>query len=570
MHDTAHLTGLARRMVEDGVLDIAVALKAQTDANTKRQGFISYLVRENLASAQDIATSVCTEFGVPRLNLDAISTEAIASASAGVDRGLIQRHMALPFMRKGSLIFVAVADPTNQGLDEIRFQTGMNTEAIVVEYDKLQILITKILKGENNHSKDSHTSINTIKERGLTNLFNTKSDAALSPIKEEEAPTVIFVHKILLSSIKKRASDIHFEPYEKRYRIRFRIDGILTEEENSGIELGGQISSRLKVMANLDIAEKRVPQDGRIRIKLENKKPVDFRINTLPTLWGEKVVLRLLDDNYNHIGIDNLGFNPIQKNAYLRALKKPQGMILVTGPTGSGKTVTLYAGLNILNKKDVNIITVEDPVEINMEGINQVHVNQKVGLSFSTALHAFLRQDPDILMIGEIRDKETAEIAIKASQTGHIVLSTLHTNRATETLTRLKNLGIRNFNIANSISLIISQRLARKLCNKCKEVHKLPKKALISEGFLSEQVDTLHIFKSNGCKHCIDGYKGRVGIHEVLAPSKDLVQLIMAEANVLELSQQANKEGFVGLREVALQKVAQGITSLTEINRVTC
>lgn len=557
------LTGIARRIVETHLLDAKVAQEAQDQAKRQHKNFIRYLAEEKLLPTQTIAAVVCEDFGIPLLDLDALAPETIAQLETRVPETLIRQHQVLPLSEQQQHLFIAVADPTSEALEEIKFQTGMSIEPIIVAHDKLQAMIESVL------AMRGYKKLERIQaDIGAESGQNEGAVRGVGTLAIDEAPAVRFVNKMLLAAIQNCASDIHFEPYEQSYRVRFRIDGILHEITNPPPGLGNQLASRLKVMANLDISERRLPQDGRIRIKHDDQQVVDFRINTLPTLWGEKVMLRLLDAGASKIGIHQLGFDEEQKASYLAALNHPQGMILVTGPTGSGKTVTLYAGLNLLNTPNVNISTVEDPVEINLTGINQVHVNLKAGLGFATALQAFLRQDPDILMIGEIRDPETAEIAVKAAQTGHRVLSTLHTNRAVETLDRLRNLGISDFNLATSISLIMAQRLARCLCEKCKKITRMPTQTLLAEGFSESRLDGLTLFEPSGCSQCTDGYKGRISIHEVLPVSEALTEIIMIGGNVLELSRQATREGFRNLRQSALKKVELGLTSLTEANRI--
>lgn len=558
------LSGIARRAVEDGLFDLQTAQHAQQRARLQGKGLVSYLVETNLVSAQDIAVSVGQGFGMPLLDLDMVTEESILLASAGIDANIMRQHLALPLARDGSIVFVAVADPANQGLKEIEFQGSVTTETIIVEYDKLQLVIARVLEKA---SKLDQAAV-VLRRPQSKQPQDAPSTAETSSATINQAPVVRFIDNLLVTAIQSDASDIHFEPYEKSYRVRLRIDGILYESTKPPAGLDKRIASRLKVMAKLDIAERRVPQDGRIRIQPASAEPVDFRINTLPTLWGEKVVLRLLNSNIHGIDIDELGLDAAQKTAYLAALKQPQGMILVTGPTGSGKTVTLYAGLNVLNTPAVNIATVEDPVEINLTGINQVPVNPKAGLDFATALQAFLRQDPDILMVGEIRDPETADIATKAAQTGHRVLSTLHTNRATETLTRLKNLGVSGLNLATSLSLIVAQRLARRLCRHCKRRQCLPQQALLAEGVSQPETGDIEVFEPQGCSHCMGGYKGRTGIYEILVITPALAELIIAGASTSELLRQATREGFVDLRQSAISKVKGGLTSLAEINRI--
>ena len=565
------LSGLARRLVDEGLVDADIVLKATVEARKAAIPLVSYLVQNRLVEAKAIAVSAAAEFGVPLMDLSAFDVDSIPRDL--VKEKLITQHNALPLVRRGVRLFVAVSDPTNlQALDEIKFHTGVNTEPVLVEEDKLSALIEKFL----------HTQ----QEDGLgdldgDDLTDFDMDSMTEPDSKEEedigsatddTPIVRFVNKMLLDAIKIGASDIHFEPYERSYRVRFRTDGILHIASTPPPTLGTRLAARLKVMSEMDISERRIPQDGRIKMKLSKTRAIDFRVNTLPTLWGEKVVLRILDPQSAKMGIEALGFEEVQEQAFLDALHRPQGMILVTGPTGSGKTVSLYTGLNILNTAERNIATAEDPVEINLDGINQVNVNYKVGLDFSTALRSFLRQDPDVVMVGEIRDLETAEIAIKAAQTGHMVLSTLHTNSAAETLTRLRNMGVPSFNLATSVNLIIAQRLARRLCVECKQTLQVPREALEEEGFTEEDIATgFEVFEANsdGCDKCNNGYKGRVGIYEVVKITPELSRIIMEDGNSLQLAEQAKKEGFNNLRRSGLIKVMQGVTSLAETNRVT-
>jgi len=569
---TVPLSGLARRLVEDGILDADTAQSASEDARKAGVAFVSHLIRNELANPRTIAMSASEEFGVPIIDLSSFDLDSIPKDL--VKERLIRQHNALPLIRRGVRLFVAVSDPTNlQALDEIKFHTGINTEAILVEEDKLATIIEQFL------SKQDDNTLGDLGDNDLDDLdleaFDEEAgqDDDVSPTSAtDDTPIVRFVNKMLLDAIKGGSSDIHFEPYEKAYRIRFRTDGMLHEVAKPPINLSTRLSARLKVMAELDISERRLPQDGRIKMKLSKTRSIDFRVNTLPTLWGEKVVLRILDPAQAKMGIDQLGFGESEKQRFMEALFRPQGMILVTGPTGSGKTVTLYTGLNILNSAERNIATAEDPVEINLEGINQVNVNHKVGLSFASALRAFLRQDPDVVMVGEIRDLDTAEIAVKAAQTGHMVLSTLHTNSAAETLTRLRNIGVPAFNLATSVSLIIAQRLGRRLCPVCKTTIEVPKETLKAEGFTDEDIKKgFQIFEPNpkGCDKCKDGYKGRVGIYEVVKITPEISRIIMADANSIELSRQAREHGYPDLRRDGLIKVMQGITSLAEVNRVT-
>src|ERR1022692_1769536 len=563
------LGGLAQRLVQDGLLDEIAMQDAIAKSKEKRLNLVTYLVSSNLATAREIAISASNEFGVPLLDLDAITVDP--DIIRAVSEKLLQKHRVLPLIKRGKRLFLAVADPTNlHALDEIRFQTSMSIEFVVVEDDKLQAAVTKAIE-----QAESIMPSLTDDDFDLENLEVTGGDEdpnaeALGRDDVEDAPIVRFVNKILLDAIKKGASDIHFEPYEKIFRIRTRIDGVLKEVALPPVQLAVKIVARLKVMSRLDIAERRVPQDGRIKMRLSKNRAIDFRVSTCPTLFGEKVVTRILDPSSAMLGIDALGYEAVQREIYLRYLAKPQGMILVTGPTGSGKTVSLYTGLNILNTEDCNISTAEDPAEINLPGINQVNVNPKVGLTFATALRAFLRQDPDVIMVGEVRDLETAEIALKASQTGHLVLSTLHTNDAPQTLTRLVDMGVKPYAIATSVSLIIAQRLARRLCAQCKTPLDVPAEALRKEGF--QDADIVHgirIYGPKGCSSCTDGYKGRVGIYQVMEVTEELQRIIMAGGNAMDIAVQAAKEGVWDLRRSGLEKVRNGLTSLEEVNSVT-
>src|SRR5580658_4589022 len=563
------LGGLAQRLVQDGLLDEQTMQDAIARSKEKRLSLVTHLVSTNLATARDIAISASNEFGVPLLDLDAVAPDM--DAVRAVSEKLLQKHRVLPLMKRGKRLFLAVADPTNlHALDEIRFQTSMSIEFVVVEDDKLQLAVGKAM----DQAEAAMPSL-TDDDFDLENLEVTGGDEdpnadALGRDDVEDAPIVRFVNKILLDAIKKGASDIHFEPYEKLFRIRTRLDGVLKEVALPPVQLAVKIVARLKVMARLDIAERRVPQDGRIKMRLSKNRAIDFRVSTCPTLFGEKVVTRILDPSSAMLGIDALGYEPLQRETYLRYLAKPQGMILVTGPTGSGKTVSLYTGLNILNTEDTNISTAEDPAEINLPGVNQVNVNNKVGLTFAAALRAFLRQDPDVIMVGEIRDLETAEIAIKAAQTGHLVLSTLHTNDAPQTLTRLIDMGVKPYAIATSVSLIIAQRLARRLCSHCKQPADIPKEALLKEGFTETDVEQgLRIFAPKGCSNCTDGYKGRVGIYQVLPVTDTIARIILALGSAVEIADQAAKEGVWDLRRSGLEKVKNGLTSLQEVNSIT-
>ncbi len=560
------LGGLARKLVQDGIIEESSAINAQAAAIKSKIPFVSYIVQQKLANSSKIAEAASAEFGVPVVNLDAVDIEA--DVIKLVRESLVRKHNTLPLFKRGNRLFIAVSDPTLlQAIDEVKFHVGMSTEAILVEEDKLQRVINKSME-------DNDTSLSELNDGDYDDLdYVDEEDANADDATDsdiDDAPVVRFVNKVLLDAINKGASDIHFEPYEKNYRVRFRMDGILNEVATPPIGMSNKLSARLKVMSRLDISERRVPQDGRIKLNLSKNRSIDFRVNTCPTLFGEKIVLRILDPNSAKMGVEALGFEDEQKKLYLDALSKPYGMILVTGPTGSGKTVSLYTGVNILNQPGVNISTAEDPVEINMPGINQVNVNNKVGLNFSSALRAFLRQDPDIILVGEIRDLETAEIAIKAAQTGHLVLSTLHTNDAPQTLTRLVNMGVPGYNIASSIHLIVAQRLCRRLCTHCKKTLDIPKEALLEEGFSNEEIKQgITIYGPKGCDQCTEGYKGRVGIYQVMPVSEEMGRIIMEGGNALVLGKQAQKEGVPDLRQSGLKKIKAGMTSLDEINRVT-
>lgn len=561
------LSGLARRLVNDNLLTTEMALQALTDAKREHIPFVMHLVNSNLVNAKIAAQIASDEFGTPVFDFAAFNKEYLPKGL--VDDKLIEKHHVLPLSKRGNRLYVAVADPTDlHALDDFKFNTGLNTDAILVEADKLKQAIDRHL----NAAADTFTDL----DGELDDLEVDTQDADKAKADEnseaDEAPVVRYINKMLLDAIKGGASDIHFEPYEKSYRVRFRTDGVLHEASRPPVTLAQRMAARLKVMSQMDISERRLPQDGRIKLKVSKTKNIDFRVNTLPTLFGEKIVLRILDSSSAKLGIDALGYEDDQKQLYMQALSQSQGMILVTGPTGSGKTVSLYTGLNILNTDQVNISTAEDPVEINLEGINQVQMNTRVGLTFAEALRSFLRQDPDIIMVGEIRDLETAEIAIKAAQTGHLVLSTLHTNSAPETLTRLLNMGVPAFNVATSVSLIIAQRLARRLCGHCKRPAKdIPEEILSQEGFddIGIQRKDFELYHPVGCDKCNNGYKGRVGVYEVVRITPTIANLIMEGGNSLQIAAEAKKAGFNNLRTSALRKVAIGLTSLEEANRVT-
>ncbi len=568
MQQSQPLTGLAKRLVNEGVCSAEVAIDAALQAREKQQTFISYVIEQRLVSAYRAAAAASEEFGMPLLDLDALDVKSLPQGL--INDALISKHHALPLQKRTNRLFVAISDPTNiQALDEFKFQSGLTTEAIIVEEDKLSRTIESFLDNQG-------SALDDLDDTDLDNLEvddSTPSEQEDDNVGEDaanDAPIVRFVNKILLDAIKNGASDIHFEPYEKSYRIRSRIDGILQEIAKPPSNLAARLSARLKVMSKMDISERRIPQDGRIKMKISKNRAIDFRVNTLPTLWGEKIVLRILDPSSAKMGVEALGFEDFQKDLYITTLHRPQGMVLVTGPTGSGKTVSLYTGLNILNTEERNISTAEDPVEINLEGINQVHVNAKVGLTFAEALRAFLRQDPDVVMVGEIRDLETAEIAIKAAQTGHMVLSTLHTNSAPETLTRLRNMGVPAFNIATSVSLIIAQRLGRRLCEGCKKPVTLPEATLREEGFLESEIRGLTLYEPNldGCSKCNKGYKGRVGVYEMLPMTPEIAEVIMDNGTSLDILRVAETQNFQTLRRSGLKKVIEGLTSLEEMNRV--
>ncbi len=565
----SNLGGLPQRLVMDGVVDESGMHAALQAASEKKTSFVTQLVQAGTVRARDIAIAAAAEYGVPLFDLDALAIDLDAVRS--VSEKLLAKHRVLPLFRRGKRLFVGVADPTNQhAIDEIKFQCGMSVEAIVVEDDKLQKLLDKAIDQVDtsmpNLGDDEGVDLEALEVSGGEEEIG--GDIARDDV--EDAPIVRFVNKVLLDAIRRGASDIHFEPYEKIFRVRFRMDGVLREITQPPVQLTGKIAARLKVMARLDIAERRVPQDGRIKMRLSKTRAIDFRVSSCPTLYGEKIVLRILDPSQAMLGIDALGYEPLQKQLYMKHLAKPQGMILVTGPTGSGKTVSLYTGLNILNREDTNISTAEDPAEINLPGVNQVNVNNKVGLTFAAALRAFLRQDPDVVMVGEVRDLETAEIAIKAAQTGHLVLSTLHTNDAPQTLTRLVDMGVKPYAIATSVSLIIAQRLARRLCSHCKQPLDVPAEALRKEGFQESDIAAgIKVYGPKGCGNCTEGYKGRVGIYQVMEVSDALGRIIMAGGNAIDIADQAAKEGVWDLRRSGLEKVKAGMTSLEEINSVT-
>jgi type IV pilus assembly protein PilB len=559
------LSGLARRLVNEQLVGEDQAREAQAKAARAGKPLVTQLVEDKLIAPGRLAEVASQEFGTPLLDLNSVALDF--SLIKDLNEKLLREHHALPLYKRGRKLYVALSDPTNlQALDEFKFATSLTTEAVLVEEDKLAKAIGIAL-----------TQLQTASLGGDVGLENLEIEGgegeaeAATEMSEDDAPVIRYVNKVLLDAISRGASDIHFEPFEKQYRIRYRMDGELREIASPPVQMAARLAARLKVMSRLDLAERRVPQDGRIKLKLSAAKSIDFRVSTCPTLWGEKIVMRILDSGSAMMGIDALGYEPEQKALYLKALGRPQGMILVTGPTGSGKTVSLYTGINLLNTEDVNISTAEDPVEINLPGVNQVNINPKVGLTFAAALKAFLRQDPDVIMVGEIRDLETAEIAVKAAQTGHLVLSTLHTNDAPQTLTRLLNMGVPAYNVASTVSLIIAQRLVRKLCPLCKKPEDVPREELLREGFTAAEIDApdFRIYKAVGCDQCNNGYKGRTGVYQVMPVSDAIARLIMQGGNAIEIADQARAEGIADLRRSALKKVRAGIIDLTEANRLT-
>ena len=558
-------SGLNRRLVDEGNLTAQQMQAAIDGARKNKKKLIPYLIDHSNINSSIIAALIAQEFGEPYLNLDAFNADLLPKEITDVN--LVNKYQVLPLYQRGQTLYVATSDPTDlEALDAIKLNTKLNVSPVIVEANKLQKLIEKSFADTSTFDFGSEDlDVNLV--NGDDNNLTQEEDEP----SEEDSPIVKYINKLLVDAIRMGASDLHFEPYEKSYRVRYRVDGVLRHIANPPLQLANRLASRLKVMSQMDISEKRIPQDGRIKLKLSKTKAIDFRVNALPTLFGEKLVLRILDPSSAMLGIDALGYEEDQKQLFMDALEKPQGMLLITGPTGSGKTVSLYTGLNILNTESANISTAEDPVEINLEGINQVNVNTKVGLTFSAALKSFLRQDPDIIMVGEIRDLETAEIAIKAAQTGHMVMSTLHTNSAPETLTRLRNMGVPSFNIATSVNLVIAQRLARRLCSHCKKPVNVPKNSLLEMGFTEKDLadPELKIYQPVGCEECREGYKGRVGIYEVMKVTPEISKIIMEDGNALEIAAASEKMGFNNLRRSGLKKVINGLTSLQEINRVT-
>ncbi len=560
------LGGLARMLVQENLLTEDEATSLQTQANTQHIPFVKQLVSSNKLSADRVAVAASNAFGFPFLDLDALDADYLPTKA--IDAKLMRSSYVMALQGRGNTLFVAMSDPTNlHVLDDVKFQTGMTLSPVVVEDDKLGKWIERV-------AESSETTLQAIAvddEFGL-DLENEEAKEETSSVEIDDAPVVRYIQKVLIDAINMGASDIHFEPYEKFYRIRYRVDGILREMAQPPLAIKEKMASRIKVISNMDISEKRVPQDGRMKLVLSKTRHIDFRVSSLPMIHGEKIVMRILDPSSAKLGIEALGYEPDQKEALLNAISRPYGLVLVTGPTGSGKTVSLYSCLNLLNDPGVNISTAEDPAEIPLAGINQVNVNDKQGLTFAAALRSFLRQDPDIIMIGEIRDLETADMAIKAASTGHMVLSTLHTNDAPSTLTRLMNMGVAPFNIASAVSLITAQRLARRLCPSCKVPLDVPKEALLGVGFKEEELDgSWQLFgpNENGCDLCNHGYKGRVGIYQVMPITEEMSRIILRNGTVHDLADQARIEGVRDLRQSGLLKVKQGLTSIAEVESVT-
>ena len=564
------ITGIARRLVQDGAMDEAAAREAMTRAGEAKVPLAQWIAEKKLVSAAAMAAANSVEFGMPVI--DATAFDPTHNAMKLVSEELVQKHNVLPLFKRGSKLFVGTSNPTQTAhLAEIQFHTNLVVEPILVDEEQIR----RVLEQWQNLSGQISGDLGSDDEEGLDNLEASIGDEDAGSesgvdAKGDDTPVVKFVNKVLIDAIRRGASDIHFEPYETDYRVRLRIDGLLKSVAKAPVKLSPRIAARLKVMAQLDIAEKRVPQDGRIKLNLSKTKQIDFRVSTLPTLFGEKVVLRILDGSAAKLGIDKLGYEPDQQALFEAAIQKPYGMVLVTGPTGSGKTVSLYTALGILNDDLRNISTVEDPVEIRLPGVNQVQQNTKRGMTFAAALRSFLRQDPDVIMVGEIRDLETAEIAIKAAQTGHMVLSTLHTNDAPQTIARLMNMGIAPYNITSSVTLVIAQRLARRLCTKCRKPQELPVNALLAEGFTQAEIDAgFTLYQAVGCDDCTEGYKGRTGIYQVMPMSDEIQAIVLAGGNAMQIAEVAQQAGVRDLRQSALMKARNGITSLAEINRVT-
>ncbi|MBF7686296.1 type IV-A pilus assembly ATPase PilB [Acinetobacter sp. B10A] len=589
------LTGFMLTLVNDGHFSEEALRECLAQAQKIDIDFVRYLLDYKSFSPKTLAQSFSKSFNLPLFDLFSFRFEELPHDA--LDAELVASHHILPLIKDNQRFVIAISNPEYiETLEKLLYQNDAEAKKfrkmegvvsiqsdayikptwVVVEYNKLEYLVQQ--NQQNQQNKEDEEDYLTDEERETRQEKQLKGDELqfdAEPFRNKdnpnELPIIKYVNALLFNAIRLKASDLHFEPYEKSYRVRYRIDGILRQVATPSVDEANRLSSRLKVMSQMDISEKRMPQDGRIKLKVAEDKAIDFRVNSLPTLFGEKIVLRILDPSSAMLGIDVLGYEPDQKKLFLDALHQPQGMVLITGPTGSGKTVSLYTGLNILNTESANISTAEDPVEINLEGINQVNVNPKVGLNFATALRSFLRQDPDIIMVGEIRDIETAEIAIKAAQTGHMVLSTLHTNSAPETLTRLRNMGVPSFNIATSVNLVIAQRLVRKLCSRCKRPINIPNKSLLELGFTNEDLTqkSVTIFEAVGCSECREGYKGRVGVYEVMKITPEIAQLIMEDANSIQIAKKAQELGFNNLRRSGLNKVMQGLTTLQEVNRVT-
>ncbi len=561
------LSGLARALVQQGRLPEAEAISLTSQAGASGVSFVAQLLMTGRMGARDVAGFASNTFGCPLVDITALDTDQIAKEL--VDEKLVRTHQIIPLKKRANRLTLAIADPTNtRAMDEVRFQAGLQVDYVVGEADKISALINRMFESVETTLNDfSRDSIDLEAEIGIDT--GDKQDEA-AQVEVDDAPVVRFIQKILYDAINEGASDVHFEPYEKYYRIRYRTDGVLREIAQPPLVLKEKLAARIKVISRLDIAEKRIPQDGRLKFVLSKSKAIDFRVSTLPTLHGEKIVMRILDPSSAMLGIDALGYDPDQREAITAAINRPYGMILVTGPTGSGKTVSLYTCLNLLNKPGTNISTAEDPAEINLAGINQVNVNEKAGLTFSAALRSFLRQDPDIIMVGEIRDIDTAEIAIKAAQTGHLVLSTLHTNDAPTTLERLRNMGVAPFNIASSVILITAQRLARRLCS-CKKEENIPREVLLEAGFAESELDgSWKLYGPAGCDKCKGtGYKGRVGIYQVMPISDEIARIIMTNGNSIDIAAQAQREGVKDLRQSGLIKVKLGVTSLAEVLATT-
>lgn len=560
------LPGLARALISAGKLQSKVAEEIYQKSQTARSSFIAELTGTGAVSPADLAHTLSSAFGAPLLDLDAVDPARLPKDL--LDPKMCQAYRIVVLSKRNNRLIVATADPSDQqAVEKIKFASQMGVDWVIAEFDKLSRMVEANAVSAS-ETIDSIVGVEFEFDESAADTQDAAPDQASAEV--EDAPVVRFLHKMLLDAFSMRASDIHFEPYEHNYRVRFRIDGELREVATPPVVIKEKLASRIKVISRLDISEKRIPQDGRMKLKIGPERVIDFRVSTLPTLFGEKIVIRILDPSSARVGIDALGYDPVEKERLLSAIGRPYGMVLVTGPTGSGKTVSLYTCLNLLNKPGVNIATAEDPSEINLPGVNQVNVNEKAGLTFAAALRSFLRQDPDIIMVGEIRDLETADIAIKAAQTGHMVMSTLHTNDAPTTLTRMRNMGIAPFNIASSVILITAQRLARRLCAVCKEAHEIPRQALLDAGFKESDVNgSWKPFRPVGCSACNGGYKGRVGIYQVMPVSEEIQKIILRDGSALEIAKQSQAEGVRTLRQSALQKVMQGLTSLEEVMSVT-